>query len=111
MKEKYEKLGFDVDSAAARFGSEDIFMKLLPAFALDIRNNMELLERSVKEGNFDECRRILHSVSGVAATMNHSGIKDGSEKLGRVLKNGNADETAKETEQYIKYCSGIIDRL
>lgn len=111
MKERYEKLGFDVDSAAARFGSEEIFMKLLPTFALDIRNNMELLGKSVEEENYEECRRILHSIRGVAATMNHNGIGIYSEKLGRVLKTGKPDEIATETEQYIEYCSEIIKGL
>ncbi|MGZ3241583.1 MAG: response regulator, partial [Burkholderiaceae bacterium] len=82
----------DTKSALRRIGGNASFYnKMLTQFTATHSQDATLIETSLASGEFDEAKRNLHALRGVAATIGASKLAELARELGRTISSGQED--------------------
>ncbi len=109
LQECYAEIGGDYEDVTARLRSERLVQKFLLRFLED--TSYELFCTSMKEKNYDEAFRAVHTIKGICQNLSFTRLLKSSSEMSDALRNGwtpEADElTGSLTEDYMQTVDGI----
>ena len=91
LKECYEAIGGNYEEVIGRLRSERLVQKFTLKFLDD--KSLELLEKSLKEENYEEAFRAAHTIKGVCQNLSIDKLQASSSRLCESLRNGYTPES------------------
>ena len=107
--DKLVKAGFDAAYGVRLVNNREFYISLAGRFIDELVISLYTIEDLTACGDYEELIRIFHTIKGSSAMVGHDGIREKSQELEMMIKTGNIENLEEKTEQYIKYCSEIID--
>lgn len=93
LKDCYSEFGGDYESVIGRLRKEQLVEKFLYKFLDD--KSYQLFETSMKDQNYEEALRAVHTLKGVCQNLSFSGLYESSSQITNALR---ADDTGKARE-------------
>ena len=90
LQECYTALGGDYEDVLGRLRSERLVQKFVLKFLDD--TNLDLLCRSLSEGNCEEAFRAAHTIKGMCLNLGFTRLAESSSQMTEALRAGDLDE-------------------
>lgn len=84
LKECYVKFGGDFDGVIGRLQREQLVVKFLYKFLDD--KSFSLFETSMKEQNYEEALRAVHTLKGVCQNLSFTSLYESSSQITNALR-------------------------
>ena len=91
LKECYEAIGGNYEEVIGRLRSERLVQKFTLKFLDD--KSLELLEKSLKEENYEEAFRAAHTIKGICQNLSFDKLLASDSALTEALRDGKSPET------------------
>lgn len=109
LQECYAEIGGDYEDVVARLRSDRLVQKFLLRFLED--KSYELFCTSMKEKNYEEAFRAVHTIKGICQNLSFTKLLKSSSEMSDALRNGwtpKADELVGAlSEDYKQTADGI----
>lgn len=92
LKECYEKLGGDYESAVARLMNDKLVEKFILKFLED--ESFNSLKKSLEDGNFDEAFRAAHTMKGICQNLSFTALFNSVNAITDELRGGKKPSNA-----------------
>ena len=97
LKECYLAIGGNYEDAIGRLYSEKLVKKFVLKFLKD--PSYELLQSSLKEGNYEEAFRASHTIKGICQNLSFTRLQASSSALTEALRSGGTPEVPDLVQQ------------
>lgn len=98
LQECYAEIGGDYEDVTARLRSERLVQKFLLRFLED--TSYELFCTSMKEKNYEEAFRAVHTVKGICQNLSFTRLLKSSSEMSDALRNGWTPEADELTDGF-----------
>lgn len=109
VRECYERIGGDYDTAVARFKNEATLVRFLKMFPSD--KSMSLLHTGIEIGNLSLSFRSVHSLKGVAANLSFTDLQEKASALTEQLRYRTAEPDKKLLEALEQSYRLVLDTI
>jgi HPt (histidine-containing phosphotransfer) domain-containing protein len=90
LKECYDKLGGDYESAVSRLINESLVKKFVLKFLNDL--SYETLVNALEKENYEEAFHASHTIKGICQNLSFTDLYKSSRALTEALRENNTDE-------------------
>lgn len=97
LKACYDQLGGDFDGVIGRMRREQMVTKFLVKFLDD--PSFALFEASMREKNYDEALRAVHTLKGICQNLSFTPLYESSSLITKALKEKDADRAVELAPQ------------
>lgn len=112
IQECYAALGGDYEEVLGRLYSEALVRKFVGKFLSD--QSFQLLDDSMKAGNYEEAFRAAHTLKGVSQNLSFTRLYQSSHEITEALRTKNYDSAAQllhRVEEDYALTSAVIQRF
>jgi CheY-like chemotaxis protein len=92
-------------------GLESIYFKHLEKFKVNYANTAEYIAELLDEKNFDEARRLAHSVKGLSGTLGMLDVMEASAELEKAILKGEDYDLTVELENFAEELKIVINAI
>lgn len=92
-------------------GHESIYNKHIKKFKANYSNSAAQISHLLEEKNFDEARRLAHSIKGLSGTLGMLNVMESSAELERAILKGEGYDLSKELENFDKDLKAVIEEI
>ncbi len=92
-------------------GNELIYNKHIKKFKANYADSAEQISNLLNKKNFDEARRLAHSVKGLSGTLGMLNVMDSSAKLEHAILKGEGYDLSSELENFDKNLKAAIENI
>ena len=110
-EERRDPLAGREDAIKNLGGIEAIYYKHVEKFKINYVNSAECIASLLAEKNYDEARRLAHSIKGLGGTLGMPDVMESSAELEKAILKGESYNLAAELENFDKDLKAAIDAI
>jgi PAS domain S-box-containing protein len=103
--------GIDPERAAQRLGSRELFLTVLKEFRRLHGEDDRLIAAALAAGSFEDARRAVHTLKGLARTIAADDLAESARKLEQAIAAGRVDACAADLAELTRYFGELTENL